>query len=303
MFGFVGGLIGGMVLAFVFEIFDDTLRTSEDTETISQLPTLAVVPHFDVKKEPLDTGKKGKPELVPDLVSYLEPQSLGAEAFRTLRSAILLSAVDREPRVLLITSSFAEEGKSTISANLAISFAQRQEKVLLVDTDLRRGTTHLKFGLSNRSGLSALLARESGAEAYEHPLPDLPGLTVLSRGPVAPNPGEMLASHAMEEMLKQWRKNFDRIILDSSPILAVADSLSLAPQADGVMVVVRSGVTRKKALLRTRELLRRVGSHISGTVVNDVNLRLENYYTYSKRYGYGYKSNYGAGYGASDDEK
>lgn len=303
MFGFVGGLIGGMVLAFVFEIFDDTLRTSEDTETISQLPTLAVVPHFDVKKEPLDTGKKGKPELVPDLVSYLEPQSLGAEAFRTLRSAILLSAVDREPRVLLITSSFAEEGKSTISANLAISFAQRQEKVLLVDTDLRRGTTHLKFGLSNRSGLSALIARESGAEAYEHPLPDLPGLTVLSRGPVAPNPGEMLASHAMEEMLKQWRKNFDRIILDSSPILAVADSLSLAPQADGVMVVVRSGVTRKKALLRTRELLRRVGSHISGTVVNDVNLRLENYYTYSKRYGYGYKSNYGAGYGASDDEK
>lgn len=303
MFGFVGGLIGGMVLAFVLEIFDDTLRTSEDTETISQLPTLAVVPHFDVKKEAPDTGKKGKPQLVPDLVSYLEPQSLGAEAFRTLRSAILLSAVDREPKVLLVTSSFAEEGKSTVSANLAISFAQRQEKVLLVDTDLRRGTMHLKFGLPNRSGLSALLARESGAEAYEHPLPDLPGLTVLSRGPVAPNPGEMLASHAMEEMLKQWRTDFDRIILDTSPILAVADSLSLAPQVDGVMVVVRSGVTRKKALLRTRELLRRVGSHISGTVVNDVSLRLENYYTYSKRYGYGYKSNYGAGYGASDDEK
>ncbi len=133
---------------------------------------------------------------------------------------------------------------------------------MLVDTDLRRGTTHLKFGLSNRSGLSALLARESGAEAYEHPLPDLPGLTVLSRGPVAPNPGEMLASHAMEEMLKQWRTDYDRIILDTSPILAVADSLSLAPQVDGVMVLVRSGVTRKKALLRTRELLRRVGSHI-----------------------------------------
>ncbi len=303
VFGFLGGLFGGIVLAFLLETLDDTVRTSEESEAISHLPTLAVVPHFDLKKEAPGTRTKGSPELLPDLVSYLDPQSLGAEAFRTLRSAILLSAVDREPKVLLVTSSFAEEGKSTTAANLAISFAQRQEKVLLVDTDLRRGTTHLKLGLSNRSGLSALLARESGAEIYEHPLPDLPSLTVLSRGPIAPNPGEMLASHAMEEMLKQWRTTYDRVIIDSSPVLAVSDSLSVAPQADGVVILVRSGVTRKKALLRTRELLRRVGAHIAGTVINDVNLRLENYYTYSKRYGYGYKSNYGAGYGASDDKK
>jgi capsular exopolysaccharide synthesis family protein len=303
VFGFLGGLFCGIVLAFMLETLDDTVRTSEEAEAISQLPTLAVVPHFDLKKEAPGTRTKGSPELLPDLVSYLDPQSLGAESYRTLRSAILLSAVDREPKVVLVTSSFAEEGKSTTAANLAISFAQRQEKVLLVDTDLRRGTTHLKFGLSNRSGLSALLARESGAEIYEHPLPDLPNLTVLSRGPIAPNPGEMLASHAMGEMLKQWRAAYDRVIIDSSPVLAVSDSLSLAPQADGVVVLVRSGVTRKKALLRTRELLRRVGAHIAGTVINDVNLRLENYYTYSKRYGYGYKSNYGAGYEASDDKK
>lgn len=303
VFGFLGGLFGGIVLAFLLETLDDTVRTSEEAEAISQLPTLAVVPHFDLKKEAPGTRTKGSPELLPDLVSYLDSQSLGAEAYRTLRSAILLSAVDREPKVLLVTSSFAEEGKSTTAANLAISFAQRQEKVLLVDTDLRRGTTHLKFGLSNRSGLSALLARESGPEIYEHPLPDLPNLTVLSRGPIAPNPGEMLASHAMEEMLKQWRTTYDRVIVDSSPVLAVSDSLSVAPQVDGVVILVRSGVTRKKALLRTRELLRRVGAHIAGTVINDVNLRLENYYTYSKRYGYGYKSNYGAGYGASDDKK
>jgi capsular exopolysaccharide synthesis family protein len=303
MFGFVGGLICGIILSFVLETMDDTLRTSEEAEALAQLPTLAVVPHFAVKKEDSGESKKGKPEILPDMVSVLDPQSLGAEAFRTLRSAILLSAVDREPKVLLVTSSFAEEGKSTVAANLAISFAQRQEKVLLVDTDLRRGTTHLKLGLPNRIGLSTLLARESGAEAYQHPLPDLPGLTVLSRGPIAPNPGEMLASHAMEEMLKEWRATYDRVIVDSSPVLAVSDSLSLAPQADNVMILVRSGVTRKKALLRTRELLRRSGARISGTVVNDVNLRLENYYTYSKGYQYGYKNNYGAGYGASDGEK
>jgi capsular exopolysaccharide synthesis family protein len=237
------------------------------------------------------------------MVSYLDSQSLGAEAFRTLRSAILLSGIDRVPKALLVTSSLAGEGKSTVAANLAISFAQRQEKVLLVDTDLRRGTTHLKFGLPNRAGLSTILARESGEEAYTHPLEDLPGLTVLSRGPIAPNPGEILSSHAMEDLLMQWRRTYDRIVLDSSPILAVSDSLGLAPQADYVMILVRSGVTRKKALLRTQELLRRAGARICGTVVNDVNLRLEHYYTYSKGYSYGYKSNYGAGYGASDGGK
>jgi polysaccharide biosynthesis transport protein len=298
LFGFIGGLMGGIAVAFVLESLDDTLRTSEETEAISQLPTLAVVPHFAMKKDAAGTSRTDGPNVLPDMVSYLDPQSVGAEGYRTLRSAVLLSAADRKPQVLLITSSFAEEGKSTTSANLAISFAQRQERVLLVDTDLRRGTTHLKFGLPNRSGLSSTLAGESGEEAYVHPIPELPTFTVLPRGPIPPNPGEMLASHSMEELLSRWRKDYDRVILDSSPVLAVSDSLGLATLADGVLILVRSGVTRKKALLRTRELLRRSGGHILGTVINDVNLRLENYY-YARRYGY----NYGAGYGASDGGK
>lgn len=303
MFGLFGGLLVGLMLAFLLEFLDDTVRTSDEVEAISHLPTLAVVPHFPTRKATAVSPRPGAPRLLPDLVTYLEPQSLGAEAFRTLRSAILLSAVDRDPKVLLITSSLAEEGKSTASGNLAISFAQRQEKVLLVDADLRRGTTHLKFGLSNRVGLSTMLARESGAEAYEHPLPDLPWLTVLTRGPIAPNPGEILASRAMEDVLEHWRTEYDRIIIDSSPVLAVSDSLGLAPLADNVMILVRAGVTRRKALLRTREALRRASARITGVIVNDVDLRLENYYTYSKRYGYSYQSNYGAGYGVSDGEK
>lgn len=301
-FGVFGGLVLGIMIAFFLEMMDDTLRTSEEVETISKLPSLAVVPHFNVRKE-TSAIQTAKPGILPDMVSYLDSQSLGAEAFRTLRSAILLSAVDRIPKVLLITSSLAGEGKSTVAANLAISFAQRQEKVLLVDTDLRRGTTHLKFGLPNRVGLSTILARESGDEAYTHPLEELPEFTVVSRGPIAPNPGEILSSHAMEDLLMQWRRTYDRIIVDSSPILAVSDSLGLAPQVDYVMILVRSGVTRKKAMLRTQELLRRAGARICGTVVNDVNLRLEHYYTYAKGYSYGYKSNYGAGYGAPDGGK
>ena len=310
IFGFLGGLIGGIALAFFFESLDDTIRTSDDAEAISQLPTLAVIPHFVV------AGRKGAPttpsakaeqqrllKVSPDLVSYVDPQSIAAEGFRTFRSSILLSAVDHEPKLLLITSSFAAEGKSTCAANLAISFAQRSARVLLVDTDLRKGTLHMKFRLSNRAGLSTLLSRESGAEAYEHPLPELPNLTVLSRGPIAPNPGEMLASRAMEELLTQWRSEYEHIILDSSPILAVADTLSLTPQVDAAFILVRSGVTRKRALIRVREQLRRASGRVLGTVINDVDLRMENYYTYSKRYDYGYKSNYGAGYGVTDDEK
>jgi capsular exopolysaccharide synthesis family protein len=203
----------------------------------------------------------------------------------------------------LLTSSFAAEGKSTCAANLAISFAQRSARVLLVDTDLRKGTLHMKFRLSNRTGLSTLLAKESGDEAFEYPLPDLPNLAVLPRGPIAPNPGEMLASRAMEDTLMRWRLQFDHVILDSSPILAVADTLSIAPLSDATFILVRSGVTRKKALLRVREQLRRAGARVLGTIINDVNMRLENYYTYSKHYGYGYKDNYGAGYGATDGDK
>jgi polysaccharide biosynthesis transport protein len=310
-FGLLGGFVTGIALAFFFEGMDDTVRTSDDAETVSLLPTLGVIPHFQTlgrkagygyggSQQKTETQKPGK--VSPDLISYLEPQSLAAEGFRSFRSSILLSAVDHEPKLLLITSSFAAEGKSTCTANLAISFAQRGDKVLIVDTDLRKGTLHMKFRLSNRLGLSTLLSRESGSEAYEHPIPELPNLTVLSRGPIAPNPGEILASHAMEEMLAQWRTEYDHVILDSSPVLAVADTLSLAPQVDAAFILVRSGITRKKALLRTREQLRRANARILGTVINDVDLRLENYYTYSKRYDYGYKGNYGAGYSATEGE-
>lgn len=310
IFGFLCGLIGGIGLAIFFETLDDTLRTSDDAETISLLPTLAVIPHFQVPArksvsssdlQRIDNEKSSR--VSPDLLAYIEPQSVVAEGFRTFRSSILLSSVDREPKLLLLTSSFAAEGKSTCAANLAISFAQRSARVLLVDTDLRKGTLHMKFRLSNRMGLSTLLSKESGDEAYEYPLPDLPNLAVLTRGPIAPNPGEMLASRTMEETLMRWRSEFDHVILDSSPVLAIADTLAIAPFADATFILIRSGVTRKKALLRVREQLRRASARVLGTIINDVDMRLENYYTYSKRYDYGYKDNYGAGYGATDGDK
>ncbi|AXC13435.1 Tyrosine-protein kinase EpsD [Acidisarcina polymorpha] len=310
-FGALIGLFIGIAAALFLETLDDTIRTSEDAEAISSLPSLAVVPRFTTAaKEARSTyGQQAKPitpadsQFPSDLVSYLTPQTVGAEAFRTLRSSILLSSADNEARLILITSSLEAEGKSTIAANLAISFARRDARVLLVDTDLRRGTLHLKFRLPNREGLSTLLVRESGSSAYQSPIDDLPNLFVLTRGPIAPNPGEILASRHMESLMEGWKTEYDHVILDSAPVLPVADSLSLAPGADSTIIVVRAAITRKKALLRVRSLLRRARARVTGIVVNDVDLRLENYYTYSKQYGYDYATNYGGGYGETDAEK
>jgi capsular polysaccharide biosynthesis protein len=147
MFGLLGGLLLGIIAALFLESLDDTIRTSDDAEAISGLPALAVIPHFDVAKKisanaaDLTAIEKDRNSRVSaDLISYTEPQSIIAEGFRTLRSSLLLSAVDREPRLILLTSSFAAEGKSTCAANLAISFARRSARVLLVDSDLRNGT-------------------------------------------------------------------------------------------------------------------------------------------------------------------
>jgi succinoglycan biosynthesis transport protein ExoP len=310
MIGFGAGLLLGLVLALFAETIDDTIRTSDDAEAIAGLPALAVIPHFDpTQKKPLaapgteaaEAERDRMARVSPDLISYTEPQSYVSEGFRTLRSSILLSAIDRQPKLLLLTSCFATEGKSTCASNLAISFARRSARILLVDTDLRKGTLHMKFRTSNRFGLSTLLVGENEQAAYETPLPDLPNLTLVTRGPISVNPGEALASRSMEALLEKWRKEYDHVILDTSPILAVADTLSIAPLVDANFILVRSGVTRKKALIRVREQLRRVHARVQGIIVNDVDLRLENYYTYSKRYNYSYNSTYGAGYGGGMD--
>lgn len=307
-YGALIGLFFGLATAIGLESMDDTIQTSEDAEAIASLASLAVVPRFSSVAKPAKTqsgeaAQTATAGFAPELVSLSAPQSIGAEAFRTLRSSILMSSADSPGRLMLITSSFAAEGKSTIAANLAISFARREAKVLLVDTDLRRGTLHLKFRIPNREGLSTLLVRSSGESAYQTPIPDMPNFFILPRGPIAPNPGEILASHHMEALLEQWKIEFDHVILDSAPILPVADTLAIAPLADSTVIVVRAATTRKKALLRMKAMLRRAQARIVGIVVNDIDLRLENYYTYSKKYGYDYTSNYGSGYGVSENEK
>lgn len=283
------GLLVGVLGAFLLDSLDDTLRTTDDVELFSGLLSIGAIPHFQAAKSgrPEDMGEE--PGERRRLVSITAPASPTAEAYRALRSSILLSAIDNPLRTLVITSAFMSEGKSTLSANIAVMLAQRGERVLIVDADLRRSTLHLLFGLRRPAqGLTNLLSRQTDESVIQHPVSQVPTLAYLPAGAVPPNPAELLASHRMAEMMRQWAEQYDRVIIDTAPILAVSDSLAPAARADSVLLVVRAGVTRKKALMRTRELLRRVNAHLLGVVVNDIDMRKDSYYYYSGPYMYGY---------------
>jgi polysaccharide biosynthesis transport protein len=284
------GLLVGVLGAFIFDSLDDTLRTTDDVELFSGLLSIGAIPHFQAATAAGRSEEMGEePGERRRLVSITAPASPTAEAYRALRSSILLSAIDNPLRTLVITSAFMSEGKSTLSANLAVMLAQRGERVLIVDADLRRSTLHLLFGLRRPAqGLTNLLSRQTDDSVILHPVSQVPSLAYLPAGAVPPNPAELLASHRMAEMMRQWSEQYDRVIIDTAPILAVSDSLAPAARADSVLLVVRAGVTRKKALMRTRELLRRVNAHLLGAVVNDIDMRKDSYYNYSGPYTYGY---------------
>ena len=307
MTGSLAGLLFAVFLAFGMEALDDTLHTSEDVESNSRLHTLGAVPHFQMQDSLQKELVPGEFRVSPRLITINAPKSIAAEAFRVIRSAILLSSVESDKNIILITSAFMGEGKSTLSTNLAVVLAQRGARVLLVDTDLRRHTLSGIFGLQRPlTGLSNILGRLEDGDPYVQPIPSIPNLTFLPAGITVPNPAELLASGRMSALIAQWKENYDHVVIDSAPILMVSDSLSIAAQADGVVLVIRSGVSRKKALLRSSELLVRSSANVWGAVVNDVDLKLENYYTYSyKGYGYGYGgyNSYRGAYGEKPDEE
>ena len=280
------------------------------------LPSLAAIPHLTLRRGKAQGRGKGKRRLrrfrASQLITLWDPKSHGAEAYRSMRSALMLSSIDNPPRVIVITSAFPAEGKTTTALNFAIVLAQRGERVLLVDADLRRGSLHRVFGLPDESfGLSTMLSQPEVHREMPAPFPDLPTLHVLATGPRPPNPAEMLSSNRMEEQMREWTQQFDRIVIDTAPLLAVSDTQALAVRADAVVLVARAGVTRKRALIRARDLLWRINAPVAGVVINDVDLRLENFYTYrygmyARHYWYGYRqgpTSSDRAYGYEDEEK
>lgn len=213
------------------------------------------------------------------LLAHNSPKDPVAEQYRTLRTNIQFSNVDQDIKTIVLTSSGAEEGKSTTSSNLATVYAQQGLKVLLIDADLRKPTGHYTFRLENHIGLTNVLTRQSTlAQAVQES--EIPHLSVLTSGPIPPNPSELLASAQMAELLKEMKEKFDMIIFDTPPILAVADAQILANQVDGTILVVSSGKTEKDAALKSKELLSNAKGKLLGVVLNNRKVEEGNYYYY-----------------------
>jgi succinoglycan biosynthesis transport protein ExoP len=281
------GLIGGVAIVFVLEALDTTVRTPDQAESVSGLPTLGVIPlqsTFD--KTVTSIAKARLLKTIPQknsgnrpLISYLEPQSETAEAYRVLRTAILLSSVLHPPRSILITSAVPQDGKTMTCANIAIVLAQQGKRVLLVDADMRRPNIHRIFGVPGRVGLSNILT--GGAKVSDAIQTTVqPNLFAIPAGPIPPHPSELLSSSLMQDLIKKWRDDYDHVIIDSPPVISVTDAVLLSVQTDAVVLIIRSGETSAAHVRRTRTLLQSVKANLLGVVVNAADLASPDYYYY-----------------------
>lgn len=209
------------------------------------------------------------------LVALRDPRSPAAEAYRTLRTNIQFSSLDKPLRTILATSTAPDEGKSTTLANLAVTVAQAEQRVILVDCDLRRPTLHALFGVPNDVGLTSLMLQESAALPLKRT--DVPGLSLLPSGPLPPRPADILGSRRMEAVIATLLEQADMVLFDTPPITAVTDAAVLATKVDGVLLVFRSGATRRDRAREARALLEKVNAHIVGVVLTDVRAERDQY--------------------------
>jgi polysaccharide biosynthesis transport protein len=302
------GLIGGIGLALLREYLDNTVKTPDDIERLARLPSLAVVPALSsstgkhsgrfskLLKTPVIASKEGRAELI----SHNMPQSQMSEAFRALRTSLLLSQADHPPQVILMTSALPREGKTTAAVNLAVTLAQLGDKTLLVDADLRKPGINRALSLvdGKHAGLSSYLAGVSSLDLITVPHPAITNLAAIPTGPIPPNPADLLSSRRLTELISELRSRYKFVVIDSPPIMAATDAVILSVLVDGVLMVVRSGETPKEAFVRTRDLLAGVKCHMLGVVLNAVDASSPDYY-YSYRY---YPYSYG-GYGREDESR
>ena len=216
------------------------------------------------------------------LITALNPKSPISEQYRTIRTNIQFSSVDSEIRTILVTSSGPSEGKSLTVANLAVTFAQQGKKVLLVDADLRRPMVHHIFNQANTYGFTNVLTRQMPLEAAVKNV-EAANLSVLTSGPIPPNPAELLSSKAMEMFFVHATEQYDVVLFDAPPVVAVTDAQILANKCDGTILVVYSGKTEKEMAVKAKELLRSAKGKLLGVVLNHKEMKDSNYYYYGAR--------------------
>jgi len=297
------GLFGGVGLCFLFDYLDDTLKRPDDIERLVNLPSLGVIPFLPpegLKKSKgyssyyrhLSGYSRADPEkehTLPEvkeieLINHLDPDFPLAEDYRTVRTSILLSHAEKPPKSIVFTSAMAQEGKTSTVANMAISFSQLWERVLVVDVDLRKPRLHRLFRVRNISGLTGYL---TGKIALKDIIQKtfIDNIWLVPSGPIPPNPAELLNSKRMNNLIDEVMQVFDVILIDSPPVLAVTDTLIVSSIAESTVLVARSGKTRRKAFVAAVEELKRARAKIIGVVLNGVDLGKEGSY-YSKYYGH-----------------
>ena len=288
LLAFVAGLLGGLGMAVLLEFVDNTVTSQADVEQRLGAPFLGFVP--------IIAPEKGADARAVDLYIHRNPKSTVAESCRVVRTNLLFMSPDKPFRSLLVSSAGPQEGKSATVINLGVAMAQSGNRVLLLDTDMRRPRLHKAFGVPNDKGVSSVVVGEGRLEeAIKNT--EVPGLFLLPCGPIPPNPAELLHTKTFNDLLQQLFQRYDRVILDSPPIAAVADAVVLSTQVDGVLLVVKAGTTNRELAKRALRSLADVKTKLSGVVLNHIDLSDPKYSGYYSSY---YR--YGSYYGEKKDE-
>jgi non-specific protein-tyrosine kinase len=278
----VGGMIG-LGAAFLIEYLDDTIKTPDDIGRITTLSTLGIIAR----------GKGDDPDTI---ITLEDPRSPVAEAYRTIRTGIQFAGVDKPLRTMVVTSAGPGEGKSTTAANLAVVLAQAGKRVILIDADLRKPTQHKRWGVPNTIGLTGALLMDELSDNLDYLLSgtQVENLWVLTSGQLPHNPSELLGSHKLQQLTEHLLNDYDVLLFDSPPALAVTDPVVLGREMDGVIIVVDAGNTREPALVHVLTEMEKVQAHVLGIVLNRFRTRSDSgyYYYYYNRY-----------YSSDDDRK
>jgi capsular exopolysaccharide synthesis family protein len=279
--------MAGVGLALGVEYLDSSVKIPEDVWRAVGLPTLGVVPHLSSLPQRLYLHSRlfmrfrqaahPTPTLMGDLASsptlpvLQHPFSAIAESYRTIRTALLLSQVEKPPQVILLTSANPADGKTVTTLNLAVTLAQSGRMVVLIDADLRRGNCHRLLHMPNLPGLTNVLTTSMTVEEAVQ-RSEVEGLSFLSRGTVPPDPAHLLGSEKMKNVLETLRQQFDFVLLDSPPLIGVSDAAVLSTFCDGVLLVLRSQRTTIEAARRAMDHLEAIQARLLGVVLNDIDL-------------------------------
>jgi capsular exopolysaccharide synthesis family protein len=284
----------GLGLALLLEYLDDTVHSTEEVERVLHLPALAVIPSVGaaVRRRAIpgmtalqkQNGNNGDNA---ELLINVDGRSPLAEAYRHLRTSVLLSTAGGAPKSLLVTSSLPGEGKTTTAVNTAISLVQTGASVVIIDADMRRPRLQTIFEMHEQEGLSSILSSDTTeAEMLELVKTDeATGLNVLTSGPIPPNPAELVGSDQMRRLMTALQSRYNYVVVDSPPISSFTDGVLIATMVDGVLLVVHGGKSSRHIVRRSKQLLSDVGSKVFGVVLNNVNLQSHDYYYYQSYYG------------------